>query len=131
MIEPFTPIKTLEELIAAPQQPTGSLLLDAIVKVAASTSARNTKQVADLMQVDKLKLAGAFELLTGSTLQVFLEQRCIHNVERQLKETTLALPEIARANGFTSSAALTHFFQRFHPNQSPLEFRSGRKRFNL
>lgn len=131
MIEPFTPIKTLEELIAAPQQPTGSLLLDAIVKVAASTSARNTKQVADLMQVDKLKLAGAFELLTGSTLQVFLEQRCIHNVERQLKETTLALSEIARANGFTSSAALTHFFQRFHPNQSPLEFRSGRKRFNL
>lgn len=130
-IEPFTPIKTVEELIAAPQEPTGSILLDAIMKVAGSTVVRNTKQVADLMQVDKLKLAGAFELLTGSTLQVFLEQRCIHNIEKQLKETALTLPEIARENGFCSSAALTHFFQRFHPNQSPLEFRSGRKRYNL
>lgn len=128
MTEPFSPIRSIEELMAAPQEPTGSVLLDAVMKVVGSTHARNSKQVADLMQVDKVKLSGAFELLTGSTLQDFLEQSSIRNIERQLKESELTLPEIARQNGFSSSAALTHFFQRFHSDITPLEYRSGRRR---
>lgn len=127
-IEPFTPIRSLDELIAAPQEPTGSALLDAVMKVMCTAPVRNTKQVADLLHVDRLKLTGAFELLTGGSLQELLEQRCIQNIERQLKETTLTLQEIARANGLTSSAALTHFFQRFHSDVTPLEYRSGRRR---
>lgn len=127
MIEPFSPIRSMEELVASPQQPTGSLLLDAIMKVVNSTQARNTKQVADIMKVDRKKLCGAFELLTGGSLQELLELRCIRNIEHQLKETTLTLQEIARTNGFATSAALTHFFQRFHSDVTPLEFRSGRR----
>lgn len=127
-IQPFTSIRTLDELIAAPQEPTGSVLLDAVMKVVCTLPVRNTKQVADLLHVDRLKLTGAFELLTGGSLQELLEQRCIQNIEHQLKETTLTLQEIARANGLATSAALTHFFQRFHSDITPLEYRSGRRR---
>lgn len=127
-MEAFTPIRSLQELIAAPETPTGSILLDAVMKVMVTTHARNTKQIADHLKVDRVKLSGAIELLTGSSLQVILEAYCIQNVEYQLKDTDLPLLEIVRQNGFTSTAALTHFFQRFHDSVTPLEYRSGRRR---
>ena len=56
------------------QRMTGSMIINAVVKILMETSIRRTEQMAALLEVDALELTHAVHLLTGLSLQEFILQ---------------------------------------------------------
>ena len=54
------------------QRMTGSMIINAVVKILMETSIRRTEQMAALLEVDALELTHAVHLLTGLSLQEFI-----------------------------------------------------------
>ena len=54
------------------QRMTGSMIINAVVKILMETSTRRAEQVAALLEVDALELTHAVHLLTGLSLQEFI-----------------------------------------------------------
>ena len=86
------------------QRMTGSMIINAVVKILMETSIRRTEQMAALLEVDALELTHAVHLLTG------------------LSRTSLSLDEIASRCGFQSTNTFVKQF-RIHTGMPPRQYR--------
>lgn len=91
---------------------TGSVMLDAIVRVLATEAGRTPLDVARAMGTDTAFLNELFRLLTGMTATDFFHAYQLKQVCEWLSCTDLAIKEISLRCGFKSHAHLTQFFTR-------------------
>ena len=77
------------------QRMTGSMIINAVVKILMETSIRRTEQMAALLEVDALELTHAVHLLTGISLQEFILQYRRRQAVEYVQCTSLSLDEIS------------------------------------
>ena len=93
------------------QRMTGSMIINAVVKILMETSIRRTEQMAALLEVDALELTHAVHLLTGLSLQEFI-----------LGYRNRQAIEYVQCCGFQSTNTFAKQF-RIHTGMSPRKYR--------
>lgn len=104
------------------QRMTGSMIINAVVKILMETSIRRTEQMAALLEVDALELTHAVHLLTGISLQEFILQYRRRQAVEYVQCTSLSLDEIASRCGFQSTNTFVKQF-RIHTGMPPRQYR--------
>lgn len=102
---------------------TGSMIINAVVKILMETSIRRTEQMAALLEVDALELTHAVHLLTGLSLQEFILGYRNRQAIEYVQCTSLSLDEIASRCGFQSTNTFAKQF-RIHTGMSPRKYRA-------
>lgn len=102
---------------------TGSMIINAVVKILMETSIRRTEQMAALLEVDALELTHAVHLLTGISLQEFILQYRRRQAVEYVQCTSLSLDEIASRCGFQSTNTFVKQF-RIHTGMPPKQYRA-------
>lgn len=105
------------------QRMTGSMIINAVVKILMETSIRRTEQMAALLEVDALELTHAVHLLTGLSLQEFILGYRNRQAIEYVQCTSLSLDEIASRCGFQSTNTFAKQF-RIHTGMPPKQYRA-------
>jgi len=117
-------VTKIDELYAR-QEPTGELILDAVVRVLRQSTTQSVTVVAKRLDVEARHLSGAVQILTGVPLkELILTWRALQAREL-IKETTLTLDEVAHRCGFVQKKNLIDFFSRRY-GMTPMVYRTGR-----
>ena len=116
MIHPYKPSITLQDLLAYnPEDPTThtpSPLMNALAEILQLTKLRDAQQIADLLEVDKLKLSFAIELETEMSLKVLITQFRLEQIKLYMAEhPDLSSTQVAQDFDFPSKHAFWRFFQ--------------------
>jgi len=117
-------VTTIAALYAR-QEPTGEVILDAVVPVLRRTNTQSVADVAAALDVEARHLSGAVQLLTGLPLkELILTWRALQAREL-LRDETLTLDEVAHRCGFVQKKNLIDFFARRY-GMTPMVYRTGR-----
>ena len=83
-------------------RPSGSMIMDAVVQILFFRRVFQINQIARILGVDPVKLAGAMQILTGMPMQDFLNIFRLYLVQEYLACTDLSLSQIAACCDFSS-----------------------------
>ena len=93
-------------------RPSGSMIMDAVVQILFFRRVFQINQIARILGVDPVKLAGAMQILTGMPMQDFLNIFRLYLVQEYLACTDLSLSQIAACCDFSSQSSLSHVFTK-------------------
>ena len=92
-------------------RPSGSMIMDAVVQILFFRRIFQINNIARILGVDPVKLAGAMQILTGMPMLDFLNIFRLRLVQEYLACTDLSLSQIAACCDF-SSQSLSHVFTK-------------------
>lgn len=110
-------------------RPSGSIVIDILVKILMNSYIRRPTNISDLMEVDRFELSMSIHLLTGLTLREFIEEYRLLQAKEYLACTSLSLREIAYRCGFSSQTLFGQHFQ-FAVNMTPSSYRDCKRPFD-
>lgn len=116
-------VLSLDDMQEAEMPKTGSLLLDALAEILAKTAVIGVQDVAEIMQVDYIKLSNAVVLLCDVTLKSLLCEYRMRQVKELIQYTQLSIEEVAKRCGYASASSLSHILKTSE-NTTFLEYRS-------
>lgn len=90
--------------------PTGSIIMDAMMKVILERRVYTTRGLVCAMEVRAYKLSAAIELLTGYTLPAFLALYRTRAAREYLECTDIDVQEVGRRLGWNTPAGFNHAF---------------------
>lgn len=117
-------IESVEELYKA-QEPTGEIIIDAVVDAVRKTKTQKPGDIALLLDVDRRNLSIAFELLTGMTLNTLLQEWRMLQAHDLLDDKNLSVEEVANRCGFKQQKNLILAFRR-RWGTTPYAYRTGK-----
>ena len=122
-------VTTIAALYAR-QEPTGEVILDAVVSVLRQSTTHSVQDVAAALDAAPRHLSGAVQILTGMSLKALIKEwRLRQAVELICREPALTDHEVARRCGYRHEDNLVlDFKRRYHT--TPYIFRTGEIRRN-
>lgn len=116
--EPYLPEITLQDILAFnpddEQTYTPSRLVNAVAKILFGSNTRETKDFAELLQLDKRRLSIAVEMETGMTLKDLIVQYRLAKIKEYMcQHSDETYTHVAEHFGFSSLHAFWRFFQTY------------------
>ena len=122
-------VSTVEELYKSNGAPTGEMIVDAVVYYVRRTTTHSSADIALLLNVKRVWLSGAMQLLVGLPLQEFIFRWRLMQAIDQLDNPDLSVAEVAQRTGFRSENYLISVFRR-RLGITPYAYRNGTVRHN-
>lgn len=115
--KPYRPSISLEEVLAfdptKPETHTVSRLVNAVAEVLHDTNYIEAKDIANYLEVDRIKLSAAISLEMGMTLIELIKNYRLVKVRKFVNDhPEMMLDDIARTCGYASNGSMWRFFQR-------------------
>ncbi|MDR0988396.1 MAG: helix-turn-helix transcriptional regulator [Prevotellaceae bacterium] len=114
--DPQYPLETLLESTS----PTGVALLDEMLRLMNQGDVQAV--IAQELEIPSSHLSVFFHLLTGASMQDYLDHIRVRRASKLLAESSLGIHEIARQVGFEFTISLTRLFKRL-TGVTPGEYR--------
>lgn len=134
--KPYRPAITLDQVRAfdpaVPETHTPSLLVNAVAEALHETKSIEACEIAEYLEVDRVKLSHAIYLETGMTLIELVQNYRLLEIRKFIGEhPDMKLDEVAHACGYASDGSLWRFFQRkFGQTARGEKSNAGPERFN-
>ncbi len=115
--KPYLPVVTFQQVLDyVPGQPetyTASSIVNAVAEALCETKCIESKELAEYLSLDPLKLAHAVQIDLGMSLIEVIHNYRLHQIEAYYKAHPKAtLDQIAQACGYASKGSVWRFFQR-------------------
>jgi transcriptional regulator GlxA family with amidase domain len=117
-------IENVEELYHA-REPTGEIIIDAVVDLVRKTRTQKAGDIALLLDVNRRNLSIAFELLTGIPLDTLLREWRMLQARDMLDDKSLSVQDVANKCGFKQQKNLIIAFRR-RWGTTPQAYRTGK-----
>lgn len=106
-------ITTVEQLYKNPEQPTGNVIVDAVVEYARLGSRLTGEDAATCLNVDQRWLSQSVKIFVGVTLPQFLWQWRLYQALDLLDDESLSYEQVASRTGFASTQHLSDSMFKF------------------
>ncbi len=117
-------VESTEELYRA-REPTGEMIIDAVVDMVRKTRTQKAGDIALLLDADRHNLSIALELLTGIPLDTLIREWRMLQARDLLDDKSLSVQEVANKCGFKQQKNLILAFRR-RWGTTPQAYRTGK-----
>ena len=117
-------VESVEEMYHA-REPTGEVIVDAVVDSLRKTRTQRSSDIALLLDVDHRQLNAAFKLLTGMNLSTLITEWRMLQAKDLLDDKSLSVQAVANRCGFRQKKNLILAFRR-RWGTTPNAYRTGK-----
>ena len=117
-------VESVEEMYHA-REPTGEVIVDAVVDAVRKTRTQRSSDIALLLDVEHRQLNDAFKMLTGMNLSTMIIEWRMMQAKDLLDDKSLSVTEVAHRCGFKRQKNLILAFRR-RWGTTPQAYRTGK-----
>jgi len=117
-------VESVEEMYHA-REPTGEVIVDAVVDALRKTRTQRSSDIALLLDVDHHQLNAAFKMLTGMNLSTLITEWRMLQAKDLLDDKSLSVQAVANRCGFRQKKNLILAFRR-RWGTTPNAYRTGK-----
>ena len=117
-------VESVEEMYLA-REPTGEVIIDAVVDAVRKTRTQRSSDIALLLDVEHRQLNDAFKMLTGMNLSTMIIEWRMMQAKDLLDDKSLSVLEVAHRCGFKRQKNLILAFRR-RWGTTPQAYRTGK-----